>query len=78
MHHMRSNSGLVGPSGSGGRLEAYEAATARIGGGFVIALLLHGAFLIYAYLQVGEDDVRHRLGIDACGLQLANFLKLLY
>ena len=48
---MRSNSGLASPSLSGGRLEAYEAATVRGGFGLFIALALHGAFLLYAYLH---------------------------
>lgn len=48
---MGSNSGLVGPSLSGGRLEAYDASAVRTGGGLLIALLLHSGFLLYAYLH---------------------------
>lgn len=52
---MRSNSGLVGPTLSGGRAEAYDVATFRTGGGLLIALALHSAFLLYAYLRPLPD-----------------------
>lgn len=48
---MRSSSGLVEPSVTGSRLEAYDAAALRTGSGVVIAILLHCGFLLVAYLR---------------------------
>lgn len=48
---MRSSSGLVGPSLSSGRLEAYDSDVVRTGSGLLIAVLLHLALLLIAYLR---------------------------
>lgn len=61
---MRSNSGLVGPTLSGGRAEAYDAATVRTGGGLLIALALHSAFLLYAYLRPLPDGKKKSRPIE--------------
>lgn len=48
---MRSSSGLVGPSLSSGRLEAYDSEVVRTGSGLLIAALLHVGLLLLAYLR---------------------------